>query len=153
MPIYEVQGPDGRIYEVEGPAGASEADIIQAVRRQYLMAPAAAQPKGEGSYLGDLGRSFASGAVGATGALTSVFGADNAASRYLAETGESLQKGLSTSRQAELQAQAARMKKAEESGSTWEEVKAGLLNILEAPVQTTASAYSQEQRLRGRAKR
>jgi len=32
------------------------------------------------------------------------------------------------------------MKKAEESGSTWEEVKAGLLNILEAPVQTTASA-------------
>jgi hypothetical protein len=29
---------------VEGPAGASEADIIQAVRRQYLMTPAAAQP-------------------------------------------------------------------------------------------------------------
>jgi uncharacterized protein YeaC (DUF1315 family) len=29
---------------VEGPAGASEADIMQVVRRQYLMAPAAAQP-------------------------------------------------------------------------------------------------------------
>lgn len=97
-------------------------------------------PKEQGSYLGDLGRSFASGAVGATGALTSVFGADNAASRYLAETGESLQKGLSTSRQAELQAQAERMQKAEESGSTLAEIKAGLLNVLEAPIQTTASA-------------
>lgn len=34
MPIYSVQGPDGRIYDVEGPAGASEQDIISAVRRQ-----------------------------------------------------------------------------------------------------------------------
>jgi hypothetical protein len=34
MPIYSVQGPDGRIYDVEGPAGASEQDIIAAVRRQ-----------------------------------------------------------------------------------------------------------------------
>ena len=28
MPIYSVQGPDGRIYDVEGPAGASEADVL-----------------------------------------------------------------------------------------------------------------------------
>lgn len=34
MPIYEVQGPDGRIYEVEGPAGAKQAEIIRAVRQQ-----------------------------------------------------------------------------------------------------------------------
>lgn len=49
MPIYSVQGPDGRIYELEGPAGASEAEIISAVRRQYLMsgtAPAAAPKEG-----------------------------------------------------------------------------------------------------------
>ncbi len=38
MPIYSVQGPDGRIYDVEGPAGASESDILGAVRRQYLTA-------------------------------------------------------------------------------------------------------------------
>ena len=37
MPIYSVQGPDGRIYDVEGPAGASEAQILGAVRRQFLM--------------------------------------------------------------------------------------------------------------------
>jgi hypothetical protein len=47
---------------------------------------------------------------------------------------------LSDKRKAELQMQAERMKKAEESGSTWQEVKAGLLNVLEAPLQTTASA-------------
>lgn len=34
MPIYSVQGPDGRIYDVEGPAGASDQDVIAAVRRQ-----------------------------------------------------------------------------------------------------------------------
>jgi hypothetical protein len=125
---------------VEGPAGASEADIIQAVRRQYLMTPAAAQPKGEGSWLGDVGRSFGLGATGATGALTSAFGADNIASEKLGQAGEALQAGLSTSRQAELQRQAERMKRAEESGSTLQEIKAGALNVLEAPVQSAAQA-------------
>lgn len=49
MPIYSVQGPDGRIYDVEGPAGASEADIVGAVRRQYLMSqPAAAKEDTKG---------------------------------------------------------------------------------------------------------
>lgn len=42
MPIYSVQGPDGRIYDVEGPAGASESDVLGAVRRQYLMSQPAA---------------------------------------------------------------------------------------------------------------
>jgi hypothetical protein len=93
-----------------------------------------------GSGLGDLARAFGSGAVGATGALASVFGADNAAARGLSEAGKYLQEGLSDKRKAELQMQAERMKKAEESGSTWQEVKAGLLNVLEAPLQTTASA-------------
>ena len=41
MPIYSVQGPDGRIYDVEGPAGASEAQVIAAVRRQIASQPAA----------------------------------------------------------------------------------------------------------------
>lgn len=41
MPIYSVQGPDGRIYDVEGPAGASEAQVIAAVRRQIASQPVA----------------------------------------------------------------------------------------------------------------
>ena len=114
--------------------------LAQIAQQLSAQQPAPAQPENKGSGIGDLARSFGLGAVGAAGALTSVFGADNAASRYLAETGESLQEGLSASRKAELQAQAERMKKAEESGSTWQEVKAGLLNVLEAPLQTTASA-------------
>lgn len=49
MPIYSVQGPDGRIYDVEGPAGASESDILGAVRRQYLMSqPAVAKEDTKG---------------------------------------------------------------------------------------------------------
>ena len=138
MPIYSVQGPDGRIYDVEGPAGASQEQIIAAVRRQLLLAPAAPQAKGSG--LGDIARSFGMGAVGAAGAVASAFGADNAAARKLGEVGESLQAGLSAERQAELKQQAERMKKAEESGSTWEEVKAGLLNVVEAPLQSAAQA-------------
>ena len=38
MPIYSVQGPDGRIYDVEGPAGASDAQIISFLRRQLVSA-------------------------------------------------------------------------------------------------------------------
>ena len=45
MPIYSVQGPDGRIYDVEGPAGASEEQILRVVRRQYLMSQPAAPSK------------------------------------------------------------------------------------------------------------
>jgi hypothetical protein len=139
MPIYSVQGPDGRIYDVEGPAGASEEQILGAVRRQILMAPAPA-PEKKGSGLGDIARSFGLGAVGATGAIASAAGADNAAARALGRAGESLQEGFSASRKAELQAQAERMKKAEASGSTLEEIKAGALNVLEAPLQSAAQA-------------
>jgi hypothetical protein len=139
MPIYSVQGPDGRIYDVEGPAGASEEQILGAVRRQFLMAPAPA-PEKKGSGLGDIARSFGLGAVGATGAIASAAGADNAAARALGRAGESLQEGFSASRKAELQAQAERMKKAEASGSTFEEIKAGALNVLEAPLQSAAQA-------------
>jgi hypothetical protein len=139
MPIYSVQGPDGRIYDVEGPAGASEEQILGAVRRQFLTAPAPA-PEKKGSALGDIARSFGLGAVGATKAITSAAGADNEAARALGRAGESLQEGLSASRKAELQKQAERMKKAEESGSTLQEIKAGALNVLEAPLQSAAQA-------------
>jgi hypothetical protein len=58
MPIYKVEGPDGRIYKVEGPAGASEADILNYVASQVaagLAAPEAQPPKkktGIGAALG-----------------------------------------------------------------------------------------------------
>jgi hypothetical protein len=39
MPIYSVQGPDGRLYDVEGPAGASEEQIIAVVKQQIAQQP------------------------------------------------------------------------------------------------------------------
>ena len=34
MALYEVVGPDGKQYEIEGPAGATDAQVISAVRRK-----------------------------------------------------------------------------------------------------------------------
>lgn len=49
MPIYNIQGPDGRIYSLEGPEGATETQVIGALRS--MMAPQAApQPKTERSF-------------------------------------------------------------------------------------------------------
>jgi len=44
MPIYSVQGPDGRIYDVEGPAGASEDQILAFVQQNLN----SLQPKEDG---------------------------------------------------------------------------------------------------------
>ena len=95
-------------------------------------------PPRAGGRLGDIATAFKQGAVGSAKALTDVFGAQNAASASLEATANELQKDYSAARQAELQAQAARMKAAESSGSTWEEIKAGAKNIVEAPVQAVA---------------
>lgn len=136
-----IQLPNGAFFPVkEGESKEQALAVAQQMYPDAFAPPKAEAPQRGGSGLGDIARSFGMGALGATGALTSVFGADNAAARGLSEASESLQKGLSTKRQAELQMQAERMKQAEESGSTWQEVKAGLLNVLEAPLQTTASA-------------
>ncbi len=114
--------------------------LAQIAQQLSAQQPAPAQPEKKGSALGDIARSFGLGALGATGAITSAAGADNAAARALSKAGESLQEGLSASRKAELQAQAERMKRAEASGSTLEEIKAGALNVLEAPLQSAAQA-------------
>jgi hypothetical protein len=34
MPVYRVQGPDGRIYRVEGPEGATEEQVLAALQEQ-----------------------------------------------------------------------------------------------------------------------
>jgi hypothetical protein len=114
--------------------------LAQIAQQLSAQQPAPTQPEKKGSALGDIARSFGLGALGATGAITSAAGADNAAARALSRAGESLQEGLSASRKAELQAQAERMKRAEASGSTLEEIKAGALNVLEAPLQSAAQA-------------
>ena len=39
MPIYSVQGPDGRIYDIEGPEGASDAQVVGALRSHLASLP------------------------------------------------------------------------------------------------------------------
>jgi hypothetical protein len=51
MPIYSVQGPDGRIYDIEGPEGASDAEVVSA-----LEAHLASQPKPKKGLLAALGK-------------------------------------------------------------------------------------------------
>ena len=43
MPIYSIQGPDGKIYEIEGPAGATKAQVVAAIQaKMQASAPAPA---------------------------------------------------------------------------------------------------------------
>jgi len=102
----------------------------------------ASPPKAEsaGFSASDLGVALGEGVIGSTKALTDVAGATNVASQSLDEAQKSLRKQYSPERQAEMQRQAARMKAAEESGSTLAEIKAGALNVLESPLQSTAQA-------------
>jgi hypothetical protein len=34
VPIYEIQGPDGKIYEIEGPEGATLDDLVGVINSQ-----------------------------------------------------------------------------------------------------------------------
>jgi len=51
MPIYSVQGPDGRIYDIEGPEGASDAQVISALEEHL-----ASQPKPKKGFMAALGQ-------------------------------------------------------------------------------------------------
>ena len=47
MPIYSVQGPDGRIHDFEGPEGATEAQVLAAARQQFAPKTVKEEPKDE----------------------------------------------------------------------------------------------------------
>jgi hypothetical protein len=133
----DVRLPDGTII-INVPEGTTQSELM---RRVGLMpAPPAAPVKDAGFSLGDIAKSFGMGVTGSTKALTDVAGAGNVVSSKLEGATESLQKSLTPERQAEMERQAARMKAAEESGSILQEIKAGALNVAEAPLQSAAQA-------------
>ncbi len=134
MPIYSIQGPDGRIYDIEGPAGASDQQLI-AVLKQQLGAQAAPAKSAPSSFQ-DLAVSLGLGATGATKALTDAFGADNVASKTLESASQGLASLYTPARQQEIARRQEIIKQAEKSGSTLEEIKAYAGAIGEAPLQS-----------------
>ena len=123
-----------------GDMAAAKRLAALAVRLQPDLAPPeeVAPPAPKSSFMGDILTAGKLGVVGSTKALTDVAGADNVLSRSLGAKAEEIQKQYSPERQAEMQMQAERMKTAEESGSIWEEVKAGAKSIAEAPLESMA---------------
>lgn len=131
---------DGQWIAIEQTASNDKGQKAYLVNNQWLTDTAPTPEKSAGFSLKDIGTSFGLGAVGSTKALTDVAGAGNVVSSKLEGASESLQKSLTPERQAELKRQAERMKAAEESGSFLQEVKAGALNVAEAPLQSAAQA-------------
>ena len=90
--------------------------------------------------VGDSAIALGTGVVQGAKMLSDVAGADNAVSRSLSKGAGFLADLESTYRKAEKQARAEKIKQAEESGSTWEEVKAHVGGFAEAPLDTTLNA-------------
>lgn len=95
-------------------------------------------PQGDGSWLGDVGRSFAQGVVGVGKGLVDVFGAETAPSQYLGEVQEKLGRGLTATRQAEIQRRRQLEEEAAKSGNLLNEIGTYLGGVAEAPVQALA---------------
>jgi len=138
MPIARFALPDGRIARFQVPDGTSPEDAQRLIEAELGGIPPAPTPAQNTSGLGDIATAFKSGALGSTKALTDFAGAENVASKALGAKSEAVQAQYSPARQAEMQAQAARMKQAEDSGSVFDEIKAGVRSIAEAPLQAMA---------------
>jgi hypothetical protein len=135
---------DGRTLKF--PDGTDPAVVQATVKRVLGVSPMQEAPTQEAPVdqnqggIADLFTSFKQSALGSTKALTDVVGAGNVASEYLGKLSAKEQQKLSPARQRELQRQAKRMTAAEESGSLFEELKAGAMDIAEAPAISAAQA-------------
>jgi len=85
MPIYSVQGPDGRIYDIEGPEGASDAEVVSA-----LEAHLASQPKPKKGLLAALGKGAESTLSGLRTGIQGTFGSAEEAAKAGLQRGEEI---------------------------------------------------------------
>lgn len=90
--------------------------------------------------VGDSGVALGRGLVSGVKMVSDAFGADNAVSEALGGARDSLGTLESDYRKAERQRRAQRIQEADESGSTWESIKANLGSLYEAPLDTLLEA-------------
>lgn len=96
--------------------------------------------KGFGGALRDTAVAAGSGAVTGVQLLANAAGAGNAVSQKLGDAADYVRGFETEARREERAARAEKIKKAEASGSTWEEVKANVGAFAEAPIDTTVEA-------------
>jgi hypothetical protein len=95
---------------------------------------------GLGARVRDSAIALGTGIVSGVQSFTNLGGADNSASQGLGKFNETLSSFESDARKEERRARADKIKQAERSGSTWEEVKANVGAFTEAPLDTTLNA-------------
>lgn len=98
------------------------------------------EPKGFLGAVGDTAVAGAAGAITGVQLLANAAGADNAVAQKLGDAADYVRGFESEERREERAGRAAKIKAAEESGSTWEEIKANVGAFGEAPIDTTVEA-------------
>lgn len=138
MPIARFQMPDGRIGRFEVPAGLTPAQAEQLISEQ-VYGPKE-EPKSAGFSAKDLALSAGQGLAGGLQSLSDLAGAGNVVSKKLGAIQQSAAEAMTPERQAEIARREEIKKKAE--GDTWEEIKATLGGLAEAPLQTGIQALA-----------
>ena len=147
MPLYSIQGPDGRTYSIEGPPGATREQVIQAIQArmqdtpQTVTAPPVPQPEQSGFFrqILDVPVQVSRGMVGGIRMLADVFGAGSSASEALKSADTWLADLLSAQAKNDQRQVAQILKDAEDKG-VLDQVKAGFQAFLTAPVDTLSQA-------------
>jgi hypothetical protein len=144
MATYQITAPDGNKYRLTGPDNASQQDLINALLTQNPMAGQSTaeleSAKSAPMSLGDTFKSLSSGVVGGGKSLVDFFGAGTDVSKGLGEAQSYLQQSLTPERKAEIARREELQNRAAQSGSLFQEAKAFLGGVVEAPIQSLAQA-------------
>lgn len=141
MPIYEVDGLDGKTYEVEGPPGASNEQIIASVLARFPYAGKTtealkAEPAAPFSAK-DTGIAGLQGLVGGVSSFVGGFGADTTPAQYLRGLNKDITSAYSPERKAEMARRQELTERAEGKGALTE-IGTGAAAVGEAPLQSVA---------------
>lgn len=140
----QAQLADGRVLEF--PDG-TDPSVVQATVKKVIANPLAAQStaslesaKSAPVSFGDIAKSFGSGVIGGGKSIVDFFGTGTGVSKGLGEAQNYLQEALTPERKAEIARRQELQDRAAQSGSLFQEAKAFLGGVAEAPFQSLAQA-------------